>query len=145
MCVLEQLIIKNGYYLFHKAAQYGWILFTNILFLMYFFCSTIIGKFKWFEGLNKAGPSLFRNKRQILKNTKENRYRICIGYNFFTISALNSIPWHVIYIFSILSIDTQLGPITGHIWSGHNGHYVHFLKIAGLPYSLINIIIAKWF
>ena len=72
---------------------------------------------------------LFRNRKEIPKNTKENRYRFCFGHNLLNMSAINLIPWQVMCVFPTLSIDTQLGHIHGHLWSGHNGHYGHFLKV----------------
>ena len=47
------------------------------------------------------------------------------GYNFLP-GTFFSIPFsQVIYIFSVLSIDTNDGHICGHIESGHNGDYGH--------------------
>ena len=46
-----------------------------------------------------GGPSIFRKAKEILKNTKENRYWFCFGHNFLTMSAFNLFPWQVIYIF----------------------------------------------
>ena len=54
-------------------------------------------------------PSIFRNTKEIPKNTKKNRYQFCFGHNFFTNAATNLNPWQVICIFIDLSIDTQLG------------------------------------
>ena len=71
-------------------------------------------KFQSFPANILAGPAIFRNTKEIPKNTKENRYRFCFGHTFLTISAINLIPWQVIYIFPTLSIDTQLGHNYGH-------------------------------
>ena len=88
-------------------------------------------------------PSIFRNTKEIPKNTKENLYRFCFGHNFFTNAAINLIPWQVIFIFIDLSMDTVLGHFHGHLWSGHNGHYGPYLKMAALAYGLMAIIMAK--
>ena len=49
-------------------------------------------KFGEFSGLFEERPSIFRNTKEIPKNTKENRYRFCFGHNFLTMSAINLIP-----------------------------------------------------
>ena len=82
-------------------------------------------KFGEFSGLFEERPSIFRNTKEIPKNTKENWSWFCICHTFLTISAINLIPWQVICICPTLSIDTQLGHNHGHLWSSHNSHYGH--------------------
>ena len=45
-----------------------------------------------FSGNVEERPAVFRNTKKIPKNTKENRYRLCFGHNFLTMSAINLIP-----------------------------------------------------
>ena len=45
-----------------------------------------------FLGMLWPGPTIFRNTKDIPKNTKENRYRFCFGHTFLTMSAINLIP-----------------------------------------------------
>ena len=45
-----------------------------------------------FSGLFEERPSIFRNTKEIPKNTQENRYRFCFGHSFLTMSAINLIP-----------------------------------------------------
>ena len=62
-------------------------------------------------------PSIFRNTKEIPKNTKENVDRFCFGHTFLTISSINLIPWQVIYIFLTLSKNTRLGHIAKFNWA----------------------------
>ena len=45
-----------------------------------------------FLGMLWPGPTIFRNTKDIPKNTKENRYRFCFGHNFFNNAAINLNP-----------------------------------------------------
>ena len=73
-----------------------------------------------------AWPAIFRNTKECPKNTKENQQQICFAHYLLTTKVINLNPWQLIYIFPYLYIDTQLGHIRCHMWSGHNGHYGHY-------------------
>ena len=70
--------------------------------------------------ISDQNEAKIQRKRPLFKN------QFWFGYNFLPDSVF-SIPFlQVIYIFPVLSIDTNDRHICSHIESGHNGHYGHF-------------------
>ena len=74
-----------------------------------------------------------------------NRYPFCIDYNFLPSAVINLIFWLVICNFPTGSIDTKIGHIHGHLWSGHNDHYGHFSKMAVMARLNMATNMAKWY
>ena len=85
--------------------------------------------FFYFWNLALAWPSIFSYTKKIQKNTEENQSQFYLAYNFLFNTDINLISWQVNYILPNLSIDTHIGHIHNHKWSGHNGHYGPFSVI----------------
>ena len=78
------------------------------------------------EVLALEGSISDQNEAKIQRKRTLFQNQFWFGYNFLP-GTFFSIPFsQVIYIFPVLSIDTNDGHICGHIESGHNGHYGHF-------------------